>query len=52
MRHLSQQSLATGVFEAMLEALAEPVERDRSDDMIDSTIVRHKKGTQATQALG
>ena len=30
----------TGVFEAMLETLAELVERDRSADMIDSTIVR------------
>ena len=30
----------TGVFEAMLEALAELVERDRSADMIDSAIVR------------
>jgi hypothetical protein len=30
----------TGVFEAMLETLAEMVERDRSADMIDSTIVR------------
>ncbi|PQZ29834.1 hypothetical protein CQZ93_06445 [Ochrobactrum vermis] len=30
----------TGVFEAMLETLAELVERDRSADMIDSTVVR------------
>src|SRR5690606_8566164 len=30
----------TGVFEAMLETLAELFERDRSADMIDSTIVR------------
>jgi transposase len=30
----------TGVFEAMLETLAEMVERDRSAAMIDSTIVR------------
>ncbi|MBN7776087.1 transposase [Nitratireductor aquimarinus] len=30
----------TGVFEAMLETLAEMVERDRSADMIHSTIVR------------
>lgn len=30
----------TGVFEAMLETLTELVERDRSADMIDSTIVR------------
>ena len=30
----------TGVFEALLETLAELVERDRSADMIDSTIVR------------
>lgn len=29
----------TGVFEAMLEKLVEMVERDRSADMIDSTIV-------------
>ncbi|KXF77917.1 transposase [Paramesorhizobium deserti] len=32
--------IETGVFEAMLETLAELVERDRSADMIDSTIVR------------
>lgn len=30
----------TGVFEAMLEALAEMAGRERSADMIDSTIVR------------
>ncbi|WP_284283817.1 hypothetical protein [Mesorhizobium amorphae] len=30
----------TGVFEAMLETLADMVERDQSADMIDSTIVR------------
>ena len=30
----------TGVFEAMLETLVELVERDRSADMIDSTVVR------------
>nr|WP_158259918.1 IS5 family transposase [Phyllobacterium phragmitis] len=30
----------TGVFEAMLETLAELVERDRSADMIDSTVIR------------
>ena len=30
----------TGVFEAMLETLAELVERERSADMIDSTVVR------------
>jgi transposase len=29
-----------GVFEAMLETLADLVERDRSADMVDSTIVR------------
>jgi transposase len=32
--------VATGVFDAMLETLAEMVERDASADMIDSTIVR------------
>lgn len=32
--------LATGVFDAMLETVAEAVERDRSADMIDSTVVR------------
>lgn len=30
----------TGVFDAMLETLAEVVERDRSADMIDNTVVR------------
>ncbi len=30
----------TGVFDAMLETLAEAVERDTSADMIDSTVVR------------
>lgn len=30
----------TGVFDAMLETLAEVVERDGSADMIDSTVVR------------
>ena len=30
----------TGVFDAMLETLAEMVERDISADMIDSTVVR------------
>lgn len=30
----------TGVFDAMLETLAEMVERDASADMIDSTVVR------------
>ena len=30
----------TGVFDAMLEMLAEVVERDASADMIDSTVVR------------
>ena len=32
--------VTTGVFDAMLETLAEMVERDASADMIDSTIVR------------
>lgn len=32
--------LEVGVFDAMLESLAEMVERDPSADMIDSTIVR------------
>ena len=31
---------ATGVFDALLEGLAELVERDRTADMIDSTVVR------------
>jgi len=35
-----RRCIETGVFEAMLETLAELVERDRSADMIDSTIVR------------
>lgn len=30
----------TGVFDALLETLAEMVERDTSADMIDSTVVR------------
>ena len=30
----------TGVFDAMLDTLAEVIERDRSADMIDSTVVR------------
>lgn len=30
----------TGVFDALLEGLAELVERDRTADMIDSTVVR------------
>lgn len=48
----------TGVFEAILETLAEMVERDRSADMIDSTVVRAHhcavgiKGTQKAEALG
>lgn len=32
--------VSTGVFDAMLETLAEIVERDVSADMIDSTVVR------------
>jgi transposase len=32
--------ILTGVFDAMLETLAELAERDRSADMIDSTVVR------------
>ena len=32
--------VTTGVFDAMLETLAEAVERDMSADMIDSTVVR------------
>ena len=32
--------LTTGMFEAMLETLAEMVERDASADMIDSTVIR------------
>lgn len=32
--------VTTGVFDAMLETLAEMVERDSTADMIDSTIVR------------
>lgn len=32
--------VTTGVFDAMLETFAEPVERDTSADMIDSTVVR------------
>jgi len=32
--------VTTGVFDAMLETLAEMVERDASADMIDSTVVR------------
>lgn len=32
--------VTTGVFDAMLETLAEMVERDATADMIDSTIVR------------
>lgn len=49
----------TGVFGALLETLTEMAGRERSADMIDSTIVpgaplrcRHKKGTQAIEALG
>ena len=32
--------VVTGVFEAMLEALAAVVERDATADMIDSTVIR------------
>jgi len=32
--------VGTGLFEAMLETLADVVERDVSADMIDSTVVR------------
>ncbi|AFW02550.1 transposase [Gluconobacter oxydans] len=32
--------VTTGVFDAMLETLAEAVERDTTADMIDSTVVR------------
>ncbi len=32
--------MTTGVFDAMLETLAEVVERDARADMIDSTVVR------------
>ena len=46
----------TGVFDAMLETLAEMVERDTSADMIDSTVVRAhhcavglKKGIKSTR---
>ncbi|XAE42913.1 IS5 family transposase [Nguyenibacter vanlangensis] len=47
-----------GVFEALLETLAELVGRDRSADMIDSTVVRAhhcaagKKGAGPAEALG
>ena len=48
----------TGVFDAMLETLAEMVERDTSADMIDSTVVRAhhcavglKKGIKSTRGL-
>jgi transposase len=47
----------TGVFDALLETLAEMVERDTSADMIDSTVVRAhhcavglKKGIRSTRA--
>lgn len=36
----SLQRFETGVFDALLETLAEMVERDTSADMIDSTVVR------------
>ena len=47
----------TGVFDAMLETLAEMVERDTSADMIDSTVVRAHhcavglKGIRSTRGL-
>lgn len=50
--------VTTGMFEAMLEKLAEVVERDASADMIDSTVIRAHhcavgiKRTQETEALG
>ena len=49
----------TGVFDALLETLAELVERDTSADMIDSTVVRAhhcavglKKGIRSTRGSG
>jgi len=51
--------VTTGVFDAMLETLAEIVERDIAADMIDSTVVRAhhcavsiKKGLRKPEALG
>ncbi|MER0240392.1 IS5 family transposase [Fulvimarina sp. MAC8] len=51
--------IETGVFDAMLEALAEMADRDRSADMVDSTVVRAhhcavsiKRGLEKTEALG
>jgi transposase len=48
----------TGVFDALLETLADMVERDTSADMIDSTVVRAhhcavglKKGIKSTRGL-
>ena len=48
----------TGVFDALLETLAEMVARDTSADMIDSTVVRAhhcavglKKGIKSTRGL-
>jgi hypothetical protein len=48
----------TGVFDALLETLAELVTRDTSADMIDSTVVRAhhcavglKKGIRSTRGL-
>ncbi len=48
----------TGVFDALLETLAEMVTRDTSADMIDSTVVRAhhcavglKKGIKSTRGL-
>ena len=43
----------TGVFDAMLETLAEVVERDARADMIDSTVVRaHHCAVGIKKALG
>lgn len=45
--------IETGVFDAMLETLAEMAARDRSADMIDSTIVRaHHCAVGIKKALG
>jgi len=50
--------IETGVFDALLETLAEMVARDTSADMIDSTVVRAhhcavglKKGIKSTRGL-
>jgi len=54
----SRRWVTTGVFDAMLETLAEPAGRDIAADMIDSTVVRAhhcavgiKRGTQQTETL-